>query len=136
MKDGYGPRGDALLVLLKHARTSRTTGRLRGETRVFVDIGRASGSVNFSLPETPGESVHSYVRRSACPENDRASGGEAVDGGVYLNGGSFSVTFPVEPGRRVISGSVAVREGGGAATTYSYRPARCAGTKATAQRGR
>lgn len=69
---------------------------------------------------------------AACPENDRANTNEAVDEGVYLNGGSFSFTFPVEPGKQVISGSVAVREEGGAVTTYTYRPTRCAGTKATA----
>lgn len=117
-------------------RTSRTAGTLSGEVRVFIDIGHSSGSVNFSLPETLGKTVHSYVHKSACPEHDRANTNQAVDEGVPLNGGSFSVTFPVDPGKQMISGSVTVREEDGAVTVYSYRLTRCAAAKATAKGGR
>lgn len=101
-------------------RTSTTSAGLDRETRVYLDVGGNSGSINFSLPEATGRTVHSYVHKSPCAEHDRANTNEAIDEGVATAGGSFSFSFPFDPTRKSIRGTVTVREDDGATTTYTW----------------
>ena len=101
-------------------RTSTTTAGVNREMRVYVDIGGASGSVTFSLPEVTGRTVHSYVHKSPCGEHDRANTNEAIDEEAATAGGNFSFSFPVDPAQKSIKGSVTVREDDGTTTTYTW----------------
>ena len=105
-------------------RTSATTAYFSKETRVFVEIGGTSGSITFSLPEQLGRTIHSYVHRSPCSEHDRANTNEAIDADVPSVGGSFSVSFPVDPSQKIVKGSTEVREDDGTVTTYSWELSR------------
>ena len=101
-------------------RTSTTTAKLDRETRVYLEIGGTSGSVTFSLPETTGRTVHSYVHKSPCAEHDRTNTNEAINEDVATTGGSFSFSFPVDPNQQTIRGTVTVREEDGSTTTYTW----------------
>jgi hypothetical protein len=101
-------------------RTSRTAVNFNRETRVYVEIGGNSGSFTFSLPEQSGRTVHSYVHKSPCAEHDRANTSEAVDEDAPAAGGSFSVSFPVDPAQKTVKGSITVREEDGSTTTYTW----------------
>jgi hypothetical protein len=105
-------------------RTSRTRADVNAETRVYVSIDRTSGSINFSLPEVNGRTVHSYVHKSPCSEHDRANTNEAINEDVATIGGSFSFSFPVDPAQKSIKGSLSVREEDGSMTTYTWELAR------------
>jgi hypothetical protein len=101
-------------------RTSTTSAGVNKETRVYLDIGGSGGSINFSLPEVTGRTVHSYVHKSPCAEHDRANTNEAIDEDVATAGGSFSFSFPVDPTQKTIRGTVTVREDDGTTTTYTW----------------
>jgi hypothetical protein len=48
-------------------RTSTTKAEFKKEMNVFVEADRTSGTVTFSLPETNGKTVHSYVQNRRAP---------------------------------------------------------------------
>jgi hypothetical protein len=101
-------------------RTSRTTATLSGNTRVYFGIDRTSGSISFSLPESTGRTVHSYVHQSPCADHDRANTNEAVDEDVATAGGSFSVSFPADGTQKSVKGSTSVRDEDGTITVYTW----------------
>jgi len=101
-------------------RTSTTTADYSRETRVYVEIGRTGGTITFSLPEVAGKTVHSYVHKSPCAEHDRANTNEAVNEDVPTVGGNFSFSFPVDPTRKTIRGTVTVPEDDGSTTAYTW----------------
>ncbi|HEX8737063.1 MAG TPA: hypothetical protein VF721_17155, partial [Pyrinomonadaceae bacterium] len=101
-------------------RTSRTVANFNRETRVYVDIGKADGTITFSLPETSGRTVHSYVHKSPCAEHDRVNTNEAIDEDVATSGGSFAFSFSFDPAQKSIKGSINVREEDGTTTTYNW----------------
>ena len=119
--EGYcGPNAVPYKGPKEVTRTSTTTAALDKETRVYVEVGGAGGSVTFSLPEATGRTVHAYVHKSPCTEHDRANTNEAVDEEAPAAGGSFSFSFPFDPARKTISGSVTVREDDGGTTVYTW----------------
>jgi hypothetical protein len=85
-----------------------------------VEAGGTGGTITFSLPETNGRTIHSYVHKSPCAEHDRANTNEAFDEDVPTSGGSFSFSFPVDPSQKVISGSVTVTDEDGGTTVYTW----------------
>ena len=89
-----------------------------------MEIGGSGGTITFSLPETMGRTVHSYVHKSPCAEHDRANTSEAVDEDVPTVGGSFSFSFPVDPAQKTVKGSVTVREDDGGTTVYTWELSR------------
>ncbi len=101
-------------------RTSTTKAEFKKETKVFVEADRTSGSVTFSLPETNGRTVHSYVHESACAEHDKANTNKAIDEDVATVGGSFSFSFPIDPSQKTIRGSLTVKEEDGSKTDYTW----------------
>lgn len=105
-------------------RTSRTLADFNKETRVYVEIGKTGGTITFSLPETSGRTIHSYVHKSPCSEHDRANTNEAIDEDVPTSGGSFAFSFPVDPAQKSIKGSINVREDDGSMTTYNWELSR------------
>jgi hypothetical protein len=119
--EGYcGPNAVPYKGPKEITRTSTTTVNYNNETRVFVEIGRTGGSITFSLPEQNGSTVHKYVHKSPCSENDRANTNEATDADVAGVGGNFSFSFPVDPAQQTIKGSITVREEGGSTTVYRW----------------
>jgi hypothetical protein len=119
--EGYcGPNAVPYKGPKEITRTSRTSVDFDKETRVYVDIGRADGSITFSLPETPGRTVHSYVHKSPCAEHDRVNTNEAINEDVPTPGGNFSFSFQFDPAQKSIKGSLTVRETDGGTTTYSW----------------
>lgn len=119
--EGYcGPSAVPYKGPKEMTRTSRTTSSLDRETRVFVEVGSTGGTITFSLPETNGRTIHSYVHKSPCAEHDRANTNEAVDEDVATAGGSFSFSFPVDPAQQSIKGSVTVRDEDSSTTTYTW----------------
>jgi hypothetical protein len=119
--EGYcGPNAVPYKGPKEITRTSRTVANFDRETRVYVDIGKTDGSITFSLPETTGRTVHSYVHKSPCSEHDRANTNEAVNEDVATTGGSFSVSFSFDPAQKSIRGSVNVRETDGSTTNYTW----------------
>lgn len=124
--EGYcGPNAVPYKGPKEVTRTSTTTASLDRETRVFMEVGSTGGSITFSLPEATGRTVHAYVHKSPCAEHDRANTNEAHDEDVATAGGSFSFSFPVDPARKIIRGSVTVREDDGGTTTYRWELTRC-----------
>lgn len=101
-------------------RTSTTAADIDRETRVFVEIGGAGGSLTFSLPELGGRTAHSYVHKSPCADHDRANTSEALDEDVATAAAGFSFSFPVDPTQTTVRGSVTVREEDGSTTTYTW----------------
>ncbi|HLM62402.1 MAG TPA: hypothetical protein VK308_16490, partial [Pyrinomonadaceae bacterium] len=101
-------------------RTSRTKAQYNKETLVYADIGNADGTITFSLPDTNGKTLHSYVHQSPCAEHDRANTNEAVDEDVASIGGSFSFSFPVDSSQKTIRGTISVTEEDGAKTDYTW----------------
>ncbi|HLM61025.1 MAG TPA: hypothetical protein VK308_09490 [Pyrinomonadaceae bacterium] len=90
------------------------------EMRVYADIGTNDGTITFSLPETNGQTVHSYVHQSACAENDRTNTNEAMGEDVVSIGGSFSFSFPVDSAQKTIRGNASVTEEDGSKTDYTW----------------
>ncbi len=105
-------------------RTSRTTADFNNETRVYVEIGGTGGTITFSLPETNGRTVHSYVHKSPCSEHDRANTNEAVNEDIPTVGGGFSFSFPVDPAQKTVKGTTTVREEDGSVTVYTWELSR------------
>jgi hypothetical protein len=105
-------------------RTSTTTANYNKETRVYVEIGGRGGTLTFSLPETNGTAVHRYVHKSPCADHDRANTNDAINEDVPTAGGSFSVSFPVDPTQRTVKGTLMVREDDGTTTIYSWELSR------------
>lgn len=119
--EGYcGPDAVPYKGAKEVTRTSTTAADFDRETRVYVEVGGTAGSVTFSLPEASGRTVHAYVHKSPCGEHDRANTNEAVDEEVATAGGSFSFSFPVDAARKIIRGTVNVREEDGSTTTYTW----------------
>jgi hypothetical protein len=119
--EGYcGPSAVPYKGSKEITRTSRTTADFNKETRVFVEIGGTGGTLTFSLPETNGRTIHSYVHKSPCSEHDRANTNEAFDEDVPTVGGSFSFSFPVDPAQKTVQGTITVREEDGATTVYRW----------------
>ena len=123
--EGYcGPNAVPYKGPKEITRTSTTTAKYANQTRVFVEIGGTSGSLTFSLPEISGTTVHKYVHTSPCSEHDRANTNEAVDEDAAMAGGSFSVSFPVDPTQKTIKGSSTLRDENGGSTTFAWELAR------------
>jgi hypothetical protein len=120
--EGYcGPNAVPYKGPKEITRTSRTTADYNKETRVYVEIGGSGGgTITFSLPETAGRTVHSYVHKSPCAEHDRANTSEAVNEDTPTVGGSFSFSFPVDGTQKSVKGSLTVREEDGAETVYTW----------------
>jgi hypothetical protein len=119
--EGYcGPNAVPYKGPKEITRTSTTAAGIDRETRVYVSVGRTDGSINFSLPELMGRTVHAYVHKSPCGEHDRANTNEAIDDEVAMSGGSFSFSFAVDPTQKSIRGSLDVREDDGSTTTYTW----------------
>lgn len=123
--EGYcGPNAVPYKGPKEITRTSKTTADYNKETRVYVEIGSTGGTITFSLPETNGRTVHSYVHKSPCAEHDRANTSEAFDEDAATVGGSFSFSFPVSPAQKIIKGTITVREDDGAETVYTWELSR------------
>ncbi|MDQ4121049.1 MAG: hypothetical protein M3209_06350 [Acidobacteriota bacterium] len=119
--EGYcGPNAVPYKGPKEITRTSTTTTDYNKETRVYVEIGRTSGTLTFSLPETTGRTIHSYVHKSPCDVHDRANTNEAIDEDVATVGGNFSFSFPVDGLQKTIKGSISVREEDGSTTVYTW----------------
>jgi hypothetical protein len=119
--EGYcGPNAVPYKGPKEITRTSRTIADFNKETRVYVEIGGSGGTITFSLPETNGRTVHSYVHKSPCPEHDRANTNEAINEDVATAGGNFSFSFPADPAQKIVKGSLTVREEDGGATVYTW----------------
>jgi|GEM_PF-1882218 len=119
--EGYcGPNAVPYKGPKEITRTSTLTVDYNKETRVVVSVGRTSGSISFSLPDQSGTTVHQYTHKSPCPENDRANTSEATDEDISGVGGSFSVSFPVDPKQSTIQGTTTVRGEDGTVTTYRW----------------
>ena len=119
--EGYcGPNAVPYKGPKEITRTSRTTADFNKETRVFVEIDKAGGTISFSLPETNGRTVHSYVHKSPCADHDRVNTNEAIDEEAPTSGGSFSFGLPVDSTQKIVKGSVTVREEDGGTTTYTW----------------
>lgn len=110
---------------LEKTRTSKTTAEFNGEISVLLGMSRSAGTINFSLPELNGKIEHAETHKSACDFNDRANTKKSTNDGVIVSGGSFSVTFPIDPNKQNISGSQTVREEDGSVTIYTYQLTRC-----------
>ena len=100
-------------------RTSTTTANYNKEARVYLESG-STGTITFSLPETEGRTVHSYVHKSPCADHDRANTNEAIDENTATVGGSFSFSFPVDPTQKSVKGTITVRGDDGSTTTYTW----------------
>lgn len=105
-------------------RTSTTTADFNKETRAYVEIGGTGGTITFSLPETSGRTVHSYVHKSPCPDHDRANTNEAIDEDVPTAGGSFSFSFPIAAAQKSVKGTITVADEDGGTTTYTWELSR------------
>lgn len=119
--EGYcGPNAAPYKGPKEITRTSKNTANYAGqETRVFLEIGSTRGSLNFSLPEITGRTVHSYVHKSPCADHDRANTNEAIDEDAPTVGGNFSVTFSIEPGQKTIKGTFTANQEG-SITVYTW----------------
>jgi hypothetical protein len=119
--EGYcGPNAVPYKGPKEITRTSTTTVNYGAKARVFLEIAGASGSASFSLPEINGTTLHKYLHKSPCSEHDRVNTNEAVDEDVPTTGGSFSVSFPVDPSQKKVAGTATVRGEDGSITTYKW----------------
>jgi hypothetical protein len=119
--EGYcGPNAVPYKGPKEITRTSTTKIEYNRETRAYTEIGGASGTITFSLPETTGKTVHSYVHSSPCAEHDRANTSEVIDKDAPPIGGNFTFTFPVDPSQKIIRGSITVPEADGGKTDYTW----------------
>jgi hypothetical protein len=119
--EGYcGPNAVPYKGPKEITRTSRTSATLKGTTRVYFGIDRTGGSISFSLPESTGRTIHSYVHKSPCSEHDRVNTNEAIDEDAATAGGSFSVSFPADGTQKSVKGSLTVRDEDGGTTVYTW----------------
>ncbi|HEX8237637.1 MAG TPA: hypothetical protein VF600_16890 [Abditibacteriaceae bacterium] len=119
--EGYcGPNAVPYKGPKEITRTSTTKAEFKKETRVFVEADRTNGTISFSLPETNGRTVHSYVHTSPCDVHDKANTNEAIDEEVATVGGDFSFSFPIDPAQKTIRGSITVNAEDGTETEYTW----------------
>jgi hypothetical protein len=85
-----------------------------------MESGGGEGGFSFTLPEMTGTKVHEYKYESECAEHNRANTKVVTNKDVTTAGGSFSVTFPVDPSQKTIRGSITVQEEDGSKTDYTW----------------
>ena len=119
--EGYcGPNAVPYKGPKEITRTSTTTATYESQTRAYVEIGSGGGTITFSLPDTYGTTIHKYVHRSPCPDHDRTNTNEAEDAEAPSAGGDFSFSFPIDPTRSVVQGTITVTGDDGTTTTYTW----------------